>query len=391
MSISRITRITVILAVVLMVAGLTACDEIVSILNSLDAPDLPEIDINIPVGVVVPLSGEYPLAFGQSVVNGFELARKEINSLQADSEGITFIIVDDMATLGGARQAFNQLIEQDGVPVILGPCFSFQASELFPIASEGGVVAFSSTSSASGLNKAGDANFRAGLTTGRLNPPGVMKTHAALGYRKVATMYDEADLYSTVGHDDLTGALTAAGVEILATTPFKRGDTDFSAQLTQIKELNPDAIFISALSGEMSQILVQGRALGIPASIPFIVPELSSSEVEAAGEAAEGAISFTGWSILASTPGNAEFIESYRAAYGSDPGPWAAQSYATLYILAEAILEAESTESAAIAEALRNIRDLDTMLGSFSFDENGDAIYQPHVLIVKDGELELFE
>ena len=72
-----------------MVAGLTACDEIVSVLNSLNAPDRPEIDINIPVGVVVPLQREYPLASGQSAVNGFELARKEINSFQAENEGIT--------------------------------------------------------------------------------------------------------------------------------------------------------------------------------------------------------------------------------------------------------------------------------------------------------------
>ena len=95
------TLIAVILAVVLMVVGLTACDEIVSVLNSLNAPDLPRIDINIPVGVVVPSPREYPLASGQSVVNGFELARKEINSLQPVNEDVTFIIVDDMATLEG--------------------------------------------------------------------------------------------------------------------------------------------------------------------------------------------------------------------------------------------------------------------------------------------------
>ena len=85
-----------------MVAGLTACDEIVSILNSLNVPHLPEIDIKIPVGVVVPLPREYPLASGKSVVNGFELARKGINSFQAENEGITFIIADDMATLEDA-------------------------------------------------------------------------------------------------------------------------------------------------------------------------------------------------------------------------------------------------------------------------------------------------
>ena len=304
--------------------------------------------------------------------------------------GIASSPVDDEATVDGAKAAFNKLIAE-GVPVILGPGFSSQAKETFPIATEAGVVAFSSTSSASGINMPGDANFRSGLITARLNPPGVMVTHAALGYRNVATMYDAADTYSTIGHGDLVGALMDVGVTILATETFEGGDTDFTAQLTSIKALNPDAIFVSCLSAEMDDILIQGRALGIPTSVPFIIPELWNAEAAAAKEAAEGTISFNGWSSFASTPGNQAFIESYRAAYGTDPDPWAAQSYATMHILNEAGTRAGSADPMAIAEALKNIDGLDTILGSFSFDENGDAIYEPYVHIVKDGKLELFD
>ena len=238
---------------------------------------------------------------------------------------------------------------------------------------------------------AGDANFRAGLITSRLNPPGVMVTHAALGYQNVATMYDEADTYSTIGHGDLTGALMDNGVKILATKTFNGGETDFSTQLTEIMELSPEAIFVSALSAEMPLILKQGRALGIPSSVPFIIPELWNTEAAAAGDAAEGTISFNGWSIFASTPGNHAFIENYRAVYGTDPDPWAAQSYATLHILDEAGTRAGSADPVAIAEALRGISGLDTILGSFSFDKNGDAIYEPFVHIVKNGKLEPFD
>ncbi|MDE0042802.1 MAG: ABC transporter substrate-binding protein, partial [Candidatus Poribacteria bacterium] len=137
-------------------------------------------------------------------------------------------------------------------------------------------------------------------------------------------------------------------------------------------------------------ILMQGRELGIPHSVPFIIPELSNAEVAAAGAAAEGTISFNGWSIFAPTPGNQTFIESYRSVYGTDPDAWAAQSYATLHILNEAGTRAGSSDPMAIAEALRSIS-IDTILGSFSFDENGDAIYEPFVHIVKDGKLVPFE
>ena len=389
MSMSRITRFVFVLTVAVMIVGLSACDQLVSILTSGDIPEPPEAGVT--VGVVLPLSGQYAPLYGHPMLNGFELARNEINSSDPGAPGIAFITADDMASVDGAKAAFKKLIEQDSVPVILGPGFSSQAKETFPIATEGGVVAFSSTSSASGINMAGDANFRAGLITARLNPPGVMVTQAALGYQNVATMYDESDTYSTIGHGDLIAALMDNGVEVLATKTFKGGDTDFSTQLTSIKELSPDAIFVSALSAEMDDILKQARALGIPTSVPFIIPELWNAEAAAAGEAAEGTISFNGWSIFATTPGNQAFIENYRAAYGMDPDPWAAQSYATMHILNEAGTRAGSADPMAIAEALRKIDGLDTILGSFSFDENGDAIYEPFIHIVKDSQLELFD
>ena len=51
----------------------------------------------------------------------------------------------------------------------------------------------------------------------------------------------------------------------------------------------------------------------------------------------------------------------------------------------------ESSDSRAIRDALAQIENLDTILGSFSFDANGDAVYDPAVLIVKDGKFEVFD
>jgi len=387
MSTNPCIKVALFLMVTLMVVSLTACDQLVSILTSSEVPEVPEVGVT--VGVVATLSGEYAASYGQPILDGFELAQKEINDAYDAPDYIELLPVDDMGTLDGAIAAFNELIEA-GIPFILGPGFSFQAKEVFPIATENGVVAFSSTSSASGINMAGDANFRSGLITARLNPPGVMATHAALGYENVATMYDAADTYSTIGHGDLVGALMDAGVNILGTKTFNGGDTDFSAQLTSIKELNPQAIFVSALSVEMDDILIQGRELGIPTSVPFIIPELWTTEAALAGDAAEGTISFNGWSPFAATQGNQAFIDSYRVEHGRDPDPWAAQSYATLHILNEAGNRAGSADPMDIAEELRNIS-IDTILGNFSFDENGDAIYEPYVHIVKDGKLVPFD
>ena len=128
-----------------------------------------------------------------------------------------------------------------------------------------------------------------------------------------------------------------------------------------------------------------------PDSVPFILPEIAIEQVQTAGDAGEGVITFTGWSSLATTPGNQAFIENYRAAAGAEPNAWAAQSYATLHILAAAIVTAQSTDSEAIRDALANTMDFDTILGKFSFDEVGDAVYDPQILIVKEGAFTVFE
>ena len=57
----------------------------------------------------------------------------------------------------------------------------------------------------------------------------------------------------------------------------------------------------------------------------------------------------------------------------------------------DAIFKAESTDSHAIREALASTRDFDTVLGKFSFDGAGDAVYNPIMLIVQDGEFKVFE
>ena len=194
-----------------------------------------------------------------------------------------------------------------------------------------------------------------------------------------------------VGNVAAQTALTAKGIEVLTMEAFLSGETDFSEQLTKIKALNPDAIFISVLPLKIPQVMIQARQLGIPTSVPFITPQLSIEQVRAAGPVAEGVITFISWSSVSPTPGNQTFVQSYSDKYGIEPNAWAAQSYAALYILAKAMAKAGSTDSTAIRDALATIMDLPTILGQFSFDPDGDAIYDPKILIVKDGQFEVFE
>ena len=386
MNINKVTKFAFVLTIVALIAGFSACDQIQQLL--LPAP--PQMEgpsREIPIGLVYPATGRLA-DFALPIQRGFELALGEINNSQLSNVKLKFVVEDDQSTIEGAVEAYNKLIQVD-VPVIFGPTTSGQAEAAFPIAQQNGVVAFSSSSNATGLSALGDFIFRAGLTTDILLPSGVRTTHAKLGYQRVATIYDDIDLYSIDSHEKFRNALTESGVEILITETFQSNDTDFSAQLTRIKEASPDAIFIAAQLPEQTAILIQGRQLGIPTDVPFITSLIN--DVENAGAAAEGAISFAGWISMADTPGNQAFVQKYRATYGSEPNAWTAQSYASVYILAAAIAEAQSTDPTAIRDALANTKDFDTILGAFSFNADGDAVYDPIVQIVESGEFQIFE
>jgi branched-chain amino acid transport system substrate-binding protein len=389
MNASRFIQFVFILTIIALITGLSACDQIGQLL--LPAP--PQIEglrEEICIGIVYPATGRLA-SVGLEMESGFELALEEINDSQLGKTKLKFITENSQGNAEGATAAFNKLIHQDGVSIILGPATSSATEAAFPIAQQSGVVAISATAAARDLSAIGEFVFRTILTTDVLITSGINATQATLGYQKAAIIYDETDLFSADGATVMREALTANGVEVLTTQTFQSGDTDFSAQLTHIKDLNPDVIFVSALPPDKPEILIQARQLGIPHSVTFIINTLTTTDVYAAGDAAEGVIAFTSWVNIADTPKNQVFVQNYRTKYGIEPNIWAAQSYATVYILAKAIVDAQSTDPNAIRDALANITDIDTVLGKFSFDAVGDAIYDPIALIVKNGEFQVFE
>lgn len=398
-------------ALIALTIGLSGCERVNQMIpppEELPIPYDPHEDtepqqditrIDITIGIAVALTGEYAEPYGLPMLRGLNLAREEINA--SEYMNINFLSVDAQSTVEGGVAAVQLLVNQ-GVPAIIGIGISTHLEEAFPIAQENGVVAFSPLSSAAGLSSIGDYVFRTGLATNLLNPRGVKVTHEKLGYTKAAAIYDAADTYSTSSNEEITKALEAIGVEILAAETFQTGDSDFSAQLTNIRDLAPEVVFLSALTPEMVQILIQGRAIGIPETVTFIVPDLGRDQVQQAGAAAEGTIGLANWAKTSQTPGNAAFVANYQAKYNIEPEPWAAQAYATLKILDDAIWRGELlkaggnvdrpvTDAEAIREALAQTQDFPTILGNFSFDPNGEALYDPIVLIVKDGEFQAFE
>ena len=160
---------------------------------------------------------------------------------------------------------------------------------------------------------------------------------------------------------------------MLTTETFAAKDTDFSAQLTKIKSLNPDAIVVSALADAGAGILLGKQALGFPASVRVIGGNgMNSPTVLAiAGAAADGLLVGSPWFVGKSDPLNTKFIADYRAKYGADPDQFAAQAFDTAKIVASALNAAKDLSGDAIRDALLATK-IDGVMGEFAFTPGRD-------------------
>jgi branched-chain amino acid transport system substrate-binding protein len=390
MKIGRFTQFTLVLAIVALIMGLSACDQVQQVLFP-PQPEMPPETVEIPIGVVVAQTGPFAAAYGLPMLDGFRLASEHINnSGMLGTAQLKLVEKDDQSV--SAVGPVDELIGA-GISTIVGFAISTQFEGVTQTAQDNGVVLFSSVSSAPVLEGRGNFTFRAGLTSAVLNPPLVMATQAKFGYQTAATIYHDGDTYSTLSDKAFRDALVEGGVEVVAMETYQGDATDYTEELTRIMEANPGALFISALGAHIPQIMIEARQF-MPA-VHIFVPEMTDIEVAGAGDAAEGIVTSIGWFSMNDNPMNEAFIQSYTEKYGEVPVAWAAQSYATLNILAAAIAQAyaatHSIDATAIRDALAHTMDVPTVLGNFSFGADGDGVYAPNILLVENGAFVAFE
>jgi branched-chain amino acid transport system substrate-binding protein len=334
-------------------------------------------------------------AYGDTQKKGAQLAIDEINAKAAPGEIRLLPFFDDDASQPQQGvNVFNKFINADRVVLIVGPTLSNTAQVTDRIAQQAGVPVLAISNTAKGITEIGDYIFRDSLTEMVVIPNTIKVTKEKLGIKKVAVLYGNDDAYTKGGYDAFKYALKESNIEVMSEQTFAKGDRDFSPQLTQIKSLNPDAIVVSALVEEASGIVGQARQLGIPTTVPIIGGNgfNSPSFIKNAGQAAENAIVGASWFAASTNTLNSHFIDAYTARNGGPPDQFAAQAYAAVFIVHEALKRAGTTEDRKVLrDTLTKIKDFDTVLGKFSFTESRDADHAPVVQVVKGGKFALLD
>ncbi|MBM2811761.1 MAG: amino acid/amide transporter substrate-binding protein, family [Chloroflexi bacterium] len=353
----------------------------------------PALDGEIAIGGIWSLSG--PAApYGVAQIAGAELAVEEINGVQLLGQShLRLISENDQSTAEGAQRAMTKLVEQDRVAAVLGPTLSDSAKAADPIAQANGVVVLGVSNTADGIVEIGDFIFRNSLPERAVQPAAIRITADRLGFRRAGMIYADDSIYSLDALRVFQAALAKQGILVVSVEPIKTGDEDFTEQIAHVLAAEPDVIVVTVLVEDAARILRQAQRLGVPESVRIIGGNNFNTPVliELAGPAAEGAISGTAWLRDAETPRNQAFVAAYAARYGSPPDQFAAQAYAGVYLLAHAIHDSGSRDSTAIRDALMALKDVDTVLGVFSFQPNREPIYEPMVQVVRNATFTRFQ
>ncbi len=338
----------------------------------------------VTIGAIEILSG--PNAkYGVSIKNGFDLALDEVNRAGGVRGRPLAIAYEDSA--GSKEQAINaarQLIARTKAALLLGPTLSTEMFAVGPIANERKVPIIGTSTTANGVTAIGPYVFRTSLPEANVVPVTLKTAQAKFGVRKVAVLYGRDDAFTKSGYDVIKAALADLGVETLATETFGAKDTDFSAQITKIKSVEPDAVVVSALADAGAGILLAKQAQGFPPSVRFIGGNgLNSPKVlEIAGAAADGLLVGSPWFIGKLDSANQKFVADYKAKYGIDPDQFAAQAYDTLHVAAAAIDAATELSGEAIRDALSKTK-ATGVTGPLSFTPNRDPADSSGVLVLE--------
>jgi branched-chain amino acid transport system substrate-binding protein len=344
------------------------------------------------IGTAFALTGPAAV-YGQAQRNAVQLAAQEINGGAIPGLKLEVLYEDDAGDKAAGTNVFQKFINQDKVLAIIGPTLSDVALAADPIAQQAGVPVLGVSNTATGVTQIGNFIFRDSLTESVVIPNTVKRSKDKLGLKRVAILYGNDDAFTQSGYEEFKKALDANGVAISSTQTFAKADKDFSAQLTQIKGTNPEALVCSALIAAAVGIVTQARQL-LGETIPIVGGNGFNSPalMQQAGKAAEGVIVGAAWNSASANPKSQAFINAYKARYNSEPDQFAAQAHAGLYIMGEAIKKAGANPSRdAVRKALGEIKGLSTVLGSFSFTAGRDADHPPVVQVVRDGKFALLD
>lgn len=326
---------------------------------------------SVKIGGIFPLSGQVAV-YGVECKNGVDLAIEEINAAGGiNGKPVVLVSEDDEGNPDKTVNAFKKLSTKDGVKVVIGSLTSGCTQAITTLSQASKVVQIAPAATAPAITDAGDFIFRACFIDPFQGTVGGKFAAETLGKKRAAILYDIGNDYSVGLADNFKIAFTKAGGSIVSEESYATNDKDFNAQLTKIKNANPDVVYLPDYYGTVALIAKQLRAQGI--NVPMVGADGWDGLTSNAGDEVLGGYYSNHYAVDSTEPAVKKFVESFRAKYNKDPNSFAALGYDCVYLIRDAIVAAGAEDSIAVRDALAKT-DGDYVTGHLTFDEKHNPI-----------------
>ena len=343
---------------------------------SLCAPALAEDTIKI--GGIAPLTGPYAV-YGTSVKNGADLYVAQLNAQGGiDGKKVELLWEDDEADDTQAQKIYFNYLD-DGCVAILGDVLTGQCRVVASLAVDDGIPMVTASGTALDITAGKENVFRTCFIDDFQG--NVMASFAfEQGYKNVAILYGVDSAYSTGLVAAFEAKASELGLKIVAKEAANFTDIDFKAQLTNIKNAAPDAVFLPFYGAEASLILTQAKEVGLQTiymgadGISDIVPQIADKSLLTQITYADH------FAFDSDDAAVVKFIADYTAMFGEVPTvSFAATGYDAALVICEAIKNAGSTDFEDVTAALKAI-DTVGVSGNITYDENNNPIKSAFVM-----------
>lgn len=326
---------------------------------------------SVKIGGIFPLSGQVAV-YGVECKNGVDLAIEEINAAGGiNGKPIVLVSEDDEGNPDKTVNAFKKLSTKDGVKIVIGSLTSGCTQAITTLSQASKVVQIAPAATAPAITDAGDFIFRACFIDPFQGTVGGKFAAETLGKKRAAILYDIGNDYSVGLADNFKIAFTKAGGSIVSEESYATNDKDFNAQLTKIKNANPDVVYLPDYYGTVALIAKQLRAQGI--NVPMVGADGWDGLTSNAGDEVLGGYYSNHYAVDSTEPAVKKFVESFRAKYNKDPNSFAALGYDCVYLIRDAIVAAGAEDSIAVRDALAKTNG-DYVTGHLTFDEKHNPI-----------------
>jgi len=333
----------------------------------------------IEVGASLSLTGDFA-PDSKLVRDGYTMWADTVNAeggidVGGEKRQVELLIKDDGSDREQAVRLVESLITQDEVDVLLSPWGSGNTSAVAPVADRYKAVMIAPLAASDDIWEEGYAQLFGILPRGSTVFWPHLEMAAELGVKRVAIVSTN-DVFPLLGADGAKAKAEELGIEVVAEETYPPETVDVGGVISRVEDADPEMVINTA---DANDAIIFVRSLEQRNFTPgmtvlagaVVLPELR----EALGESAENLAGLTYWSRTLPYSdelfGTAEeFAAAFEEKFGYAPTHDSVAAATAGYVLGRAIEAAGSTESEAVAEALRAF-DEETVFGPVRFDDSG--------------------